>query len=74
MLFRSDRYDLVFLKLYAAVDHRGPESVHFQDLLALAPTDEELEAAAAWVRQQDPTPVIAEQTTKVIQHARSRRS
>ena len=28
----ADRRDLIFLKLYAAVDSEGPESVHYQDL------------------------------------------
>lgn len=69
-----DRHDLIFFKLYAAMDHRGPDSVHFQDLLALAPTDQELEAAGQWVREQDPTPIVAEQTLKVILYVRSRRA
>lgn len=46
------RYDLIFFKLYAAVDS-GPKSVHYQDLLALRPSKEELQEAAAWVRTQD---------------------
>ena len=50
-----DRYDLVFFKLYAAAESGGPASVHYQDLLALRPTREELEDAVAWVRQQDPS-------------------
>ena len=50
----ASRYDLIFFKLYAAADQPGPDSVHFQDLLALGPSDEELEAAARWVRDQDP--------------------
>src|SRR5260370_30916003 len=68
------RYDLIFLKLYAAVDDAGPTSVHFQDLLALMPTDEELAEAGSWVRQQDPSPVIADTVTKVVSHASSLRN
>jgi hypothetical protein len=63
------RYDLIFFKLYAAVDDTGPESVHFQDLIALRPTDEELADASAWVRGQDPSPAIADALTTVIDHA-----
>lgn len=69
----ADRYDLIFLKLYAAVDG-GPGDVHVQDLLALTPSDEELDAAAAWVREQDPTPAIADFLTQVIRHVRSNRA
>jgi len=69
-----DRYDLIFFKLYAAVDDSGPESVHSQDLLALSPSDDELEIAAAWVREQDPTPVIADTLTRVIRHVRISRA
>ncbi len=65
-----DRYDLIFFKLYAAVDDTGPRSVHFQDLIALTPTDEQLIAAASWVRQQDPAPAIEDALTQVINHAR----
>lgn len=67
-----DRYDLIFLKLYAAADNGGPSSVHFQDLLALHPTEEELEAAGAWVREQDPTPAFSVIVQQVIAHARQR--
>lgn len=49
----ADRLDLIFLKLYAAVDSEGPESVHYQDLLALRPESEELAAAVEWVNTQD---------------------
>lgn len=67
-----DRYDLIFLKLYAAADNGGPSSVHFQDLLALHPTEKELEAAGAWVREQDPTPAFSVIVQQVIAHARQR--
>ncbi len=66
------RYDLIFLKLYAAADSGGPSSVHFQDLLALRPTERELQAAAAWVRQQDPTPEFSTIVEQVMAHARDR--
>ena len=66
------RYDPIFLKLYAAADSGGPSSVHFQDLLALRPTERELQAAAAWVREQDPTPVFSTIVEQVMTHARNR--
>lgn len=49
-----DRRDQVFFKLYAAVD-QGPRSKHFEDLRRLAPTPDELRAAAAWARTHDPS-------------------
>lgn len=51
----AGRHVLVHLKLFAAAD-QGPESVHWQDLLALKPTPREIEEAAAWVRDQDVGP------------------
>jgi hypothetical protein len=65
-----DRTDLVFFKLYAAADQTGPESVHFQDLLALKPTADELERAAAWVKTQDVSPDFHSALAKVVDHAR----
>ncbi len=66
----ADRYDLIFLKLYAAADSGGPTSVHFQDLLALRPVEAELNTAAAWVRGQDPTPAFSAILEQVIAHVR----
>ncbi len=62
------RRTLIALKLFAAVD-RGPRSVHFQDLRALAPTRAELEAAATWVRTQDQSPVFAGMVDQVVDRA-----
>ena len=67
-----DRQDLIFLKLYAAADSGGPSSVHVQDLLALHPSPEELKAAAAWVREQDPTPAFASILAEVMEYVRTR--
>lgn len=60
---------VIALKLFAAID-QGPESVHYQDLAALKPTDEELEEAAEWVRAQDTSPVFAEMIDQVIRRVR----
>jgi hypothetical protein len=67
----ADRYDLIFFKLYAAADSGGPSSVHFQDLLALRPTEGELSAAATWVQEQDPTPDFSSILEQVIEHVRA---
>lgn len=61
-----DRRDLIFFKLYASADQTGPSSVHVQDLIALRPNHEELEAAAAWVRSQDPSPDFHAVVGKVV--------
>lgn len=47
------RLDQIFLKLHAAVDRDGGR--HLQDLIDLAPTTDELLAAARWTRTQDPS-------------------
>ena len=43
-----------------------------QDLLALRPTERDLEAAAAWVREQDPTPAFAAILIEVTTYVRQR--
>lgn len=48
----AGRASIIALKLFAAVD-QGSESVHFQDLVGLEPTDLELDDAAEWVLRQD---------------------
>jgi len=45
------RYDQIHFKLYAAVDQGA--GVHFDDLLSLNPTAEELEQAARWSMTHD---------------------
>lgn len=40
---------------------------------AVAPSDEELENAASWIRAQDPTAELARVVSKVVEHARSDR-
>ena len=52
------RLDQIHLKLFAAADQgRGR---HTDDLLALQPTEEEIEIAARWVAGQDASEVFAE--------------
>ena len=64
----ADRVDLIHLKLYAAADDIGPQSRHFQDLLALAPTAAELEQARGWIKTQDTSPEFAQIVGEVIAH------
>lgn len=47
------RYDQIHFKLYAVVDQGGGK--HYDDLMALKPTAEELEKAARWSITQDPS-------------------
>lgn len=50
-IYLPDRYDLIHLKLFAAVDQGMGR--HVTDLAALNPTDPEMLAAARWVLTQD---------------------
>jgi hypothetical protein len=61
-----DRRDLVCFKLYASADQTGPDNVHVRDLLALLPSDAELDAAAEWVRAQDAGPEFQAVVVKVV--------
>jgi hypothetical protein len=64
----AGRRSLIALKLFAAVD-KGQESAHYQDLLTLAPTPEELEQAASWVREQDAGESFPDLLSQVLDHA-----
>ena len=66
------RYDQIHFKLYATVD-QGPKSKHFADLLRLAPTWEELEAAAAWCTGHDPSDGFATMLTQALAELEKRR-
>ncbi|TVP79970.1 MAG: hypothetical protein EA352_00375 [Gemmatimonadales bacterium] len=63
----AGRGSLIALKLFAAVD-RGPESVHVQDLLALAPSRDELLVAQAWVVRQDASEAFVAMLEEVVAH------
>jgi uncharacterized nucleotidyltransferase DUF6036 len=63
----ASRYDQIHFKLYAMVDAGGPGK-HEQDLRALAPSEEELLAAAQWSRTHDPSAVYRETLLKALQH------
>lgn len=66
------RRTLIALKLFAAVD-RGPDSVHVQDLLQLAPDDAELRRAAQWIETQDASPDFPLLIQQVISHVQRNR-
>ena len=58
---------LIALKLHAAAD-RDRDSVHYQDLIALAPGSSELENARAFVVQQDTAAEFPSIVDEVIDH------
>ncbi|HYH79912.1 MAG TPA: hypothetical protein VEX86_08940 [Longimicrobium sp.] len=68
----AGRRTLITLKLFAAAD-QSTRSVHAQDLAALAPTDAELEDAAAWVVTQDASPEFPRLVNEIAEHVRARR-
>lgn len=66
----AGRRPLIALKLLAAVDQGGTESVHDQDLVRLDPTDEKFEEARQWAQSEDPSPIVADHIDQVIHHVR----
>lgn len=63
----ASRYDQIHFKVYATVD-QGPRSKHASDLAALAPTRDELLAAAKWCRTQDPSEGFATVLVSFLLH------
>jgi hypothetical protein len=66
----AGRHALIPLKLFATVD-QDRRSVHYQDLLALSPNDEELDRAAAWVITQDAADSFPQLVADGVQHVRA---
>ena len=62
----AGRRTIIALKLFAAVD-QGPNSVHFQDLIALSPSSDELADAARWVYTQDASEDFPRLVDEVVQ-------
>ena len=60
----SSRFDLIHFKLYAAVDRQGQ---HLEDLRALEPSSEEMEAAALWCLLQDPSEPFRSELIKILE-------
>jgi hypothetical protein len=65
-----DRYDLIFFKVYAAADHATRRSVHYIDLLALAPSDVELERAGEWVKSLNASPEYLRVVDDLVAYAK----
>ncbi len=65
----AGRQSLIALKLFASADG-GPESVHVQDLIALAPTPKEMERATQWVVSQDAGEYFPRLVAEVSDHVR----
>lgn len=63
----ASRLDQINFKLYAAVDDGGPGK-HERDLVVLAPTPDELVAAARWSRTHDPSPGYRESLEAALRH------
>jgi hypothetical protein len=59
-VFVASRFDLICLKLQAAVDRASP-SKHLDDLRLLEPTKDELIEAGAWARGHDPSQAFRSQ-------------
>lgn len=68
----AGRQLLVTLKLFATCD-QSPDSVHCQDLLALAPDAEELARAREWVVTQDASEVWPGIVDQVMAHVQAQR-
>lgn len=65
----AGRFDLISLKLHAAVD-TDATTKHYQDLLKLQPSDAELQGAAEWVLEQDAGDGFAALVDEVCNHVR----
>ena len=62
----ADRFDLVHFKLEAAADQPSSEgNRHLEDLLALRPSDNDLHAAIAWVKEKNVGPGYHDVVNKV---------
>ncbi|WP_338176170.1 DUF6036 family nucleotidyltransferase [Candidatus Dormiibacter inghamiae] len=61
----AGRNDQVFLKLYAAAD-QGSHSKHFEDLLALEASEEELLGGARWTLTHDPSPGFRQELIRAL--------
>ena len=66
----AGRFDLIALKLHAAVDNGDIRSKHYQDLLRLAPSEQELMAATSWVIEQDAGDNFAQLVHQVVARVR----
>lgn len=63
----AGRFDLICFKLHALVD-RGPTGKHDEDLRALAPTSDELLAAARWTTTHDPSEAYRQLLVRALEY------
>jgi hypothetical protein len=61
----ASRFDQICFKLYASVDH-GRRSKHFNDLIALRPTHDELVTAKDWSITHDVSEAFAQELDNAI--------
>jgi hypothetical protein len=66
-LHLASRLDQICFKLHAAVDRGDPRGKHVQDLIALAPTNEELLWGGRWCRLQDPSEGFLSMLVQVLE-------
>lgn len=67
VVYYPSRFDLIHLKLFAAVDQGAGR--HTRDLAALKPTEEDLLAASRWVLTQDAGEVLPELLKSTLREA-----
>jgi hypothetical protein len=69
----AGRFDQICLKMYAAAND-APDGKHARDLIELDPSDEDLDAASAWVKQQDTGPEFGRFVDAVVAYVKVRRA
>ncbi len=69
----ASRIDLIFFKLEAAADQPDSSSRHFGDLVALNPSDDELDRAAEWARSKNAGAEYHDIIERVIRHVQNLR-
>lgn len=67
----ADRYDQIHFKLYACVD-QGPDSKHFFDLVALKPSEHELQKAKQWCFTHDTSSSFRDEMNKALECIRAK--
>jgi len=69
----ASRIDLIFFKLEAAADQPDSNSRHFRDLVALNPSNDELDRAAEWARSKNAGTEYHDIIERVIRHVQGLR-
>lgn len=66
VVYLAGRRDQIHLKFYAAADQMPATTRHLQDLETLAPTQAELQEAAAWAASHDPSEGFAQLSAALL--------